>query len=724
MNKIIFSIFIVLLSSLSLYAQFDLDSIQEFINLDNIATQSEDFTIWSALFGLGAVAIIAVFLFSEQLKNFKLYVKNKQKKEKTIQDAQNQILSEMSENIQHIIQETAQSAEKLATKKDEIDDNTIDKVINSKDQLLVISTNLIEFLRIKSNKNEIENEKLKLSNLLNDITGILQTSTNKSNFELIYDVKANVPEIIIGDTLNLSKIIVNLLLYCIDNNSREIVLQISRNSLFDKQENLYFTIISDIKKDVENSENIFNSNYDEKTQSYESLGLFIASELSQLMNGELIARNNKHGYVEFLFNIPFIKQKQLPKKESALGSKKIVIIDSSAKSADTLKEILTELKHKAKIISKENYLLKGVEFNEYDIVLIDENLLIKKTVNALEKTDTKVILLNNIFKGQKEFNNNKITTTQLSKPLTKIDLNKTIESLYIQKQQTTDINIDTKDTFNKLLIHRKIFQETKNITLASFANFGEINILLVEDNLTNQKVLIGVLSKSKAIITVANNGQEALDILFSNNIKFDLVLMDINMPIMDGYIATNKIRTNKQYDMLPIIALTALTSLAEIDKMFHSGMNGYLAKPLNKERLYTAMDIFINHKKDNSIINEEIEEEIQKLDGLDIKKGMQLSNANDIFYKEILSEFKDAYKDSDKIFEKLVNDFRYEQLRILCVDIRGLSGSIGADEVHSITTEVLQRLMYKKYDMIPDFTKKYTDALKQLIDSIDKYLYS
>jgi CheY-like chemotaxis protein len=716
-------IFLTLLGTLNLYAQLDID-IQEVVDLENVATQSEEFGIWTALFGLGAVAIIAVFLSSEQLSNFKRYMRKKQKKQEEIEQVQSQILSNMSENIQNIVQETTQSAKKLA-QQDTKDNNEIKKVIDSETQLLAISTNLIEFLRIKSKKNEIENEKLKLSNLLNDIAGTLQANAENSEIELIYDVKPNVPEIIIGDTLNLSKIIVNLLLYCIENNSKELMLKISRNNLFEKHENLYFTIISDLKIDVEHSENIFNSNYNEETKSYDSLGLFIASELTKLMSGELIARNNKQGCVEFLFNIPFIKQKQPPKKESTIVNKKTLIIDSCAKSANTIKELLTELKHKAKVISRETYLLKGGNFKEYDIVLLDENLLIRKTIEALEETDTRVILLSNIFKKQKEFKSTKIKTAQLNKPLTKAQLQRSIEKLYLQQKQQIDKQARaTKSTNTKLLIHRSAFKDTKDISLSSFANFGKIHILLAEDNLINQKVLIGVLSKSPAVVTVANNGQEALDILFSNNVKFDLILMDINMPIMDGYITTSKIRTNKQYDMLPIIALTALTSIAEVDKMFKSGMNGYLAKPLSKERLYTAMDIFVNHQKRDAIVHENKDEQIQHLDGLNIKKGMQLSNTTDIFYKEILAEFKDAYKDSDKIFEKLVYDYRYEQLRILCVDVKGLSGTIGAEDMYALTTEILQRLLYKKYDLIPTFTSKYKETLQKLINSIDKYLYS
>jgi len=224
-------------------------------------------------------------------------------------------------------------------------------------------------------------------------------------------------------------------------------------------------------------------------------------------------------------------------------------------------------------------------------------------------------------------------------------------------------------------------------------------------------------------ITVANDGQEALDILNSDK-TFNIVFMDINMPIMDGYTASIKIREDSRFNQLPIIALTALTSLSEIDKMFSCGMNGYLSKPLKKEKLYTAFSLFIKNKSEDRRDDLRNEKTIVALDGLNVPLGISQSSTNEIFYKEILIEFKDAYSQSDEIFKKLVADFRYEQLRMLCVDVKGLSGAIGAEEMHDLTTEILQRLLYKKYEIIPTFVEKYIKELHRINNSIDEYLNS
>ena len=198
--------------------------------------------------------------------------------------------------------------------------------------------------------------------------------------------------------------------------------------------------------------------------------------------------------------------------------------------------------------------------------------------------------------------------------------------------------------------------------------------------------------------------------------------MDINMPVMDGYTATKHIRENPDYDMIPIVALTALTSRAEIDAVFDAGMNAYLAKPLKKEKLFSAFAMFINNQKGERRKSIRYEERVVNLRGLNVGAGINNSSSNDFFYKEILQEFQDAYKDSDQVFTKLVEDFRYEQLRMLCLDMRGLSASIGAEDMNLLTTEILKLLLFKKYDILKDFVPLYTKSLNRRNSSTEEYL--
>ncbi|MDF1877150.1 response regulator [Sulfurimonas sp. SAG-AH-194-L11] len=671
----------------------------------------EEFSMWIALFGLGAIAIMALFISSEKIKLFKKEKAKEDKKLQEVNQAQDAIVSKMGENIHN-----------LAT------ENFKDKnLAKSENQILAITTNLIDFLRIKSNKVVIDHQKLKLSNLLNDVSGILKANIRGKEFELIYDIDKNVVQEINSDTLNLSKVLVNILLYCVENSSTQLTLKIKETSLFSKDDQLSFTVTSDLKINVEDGLNIFEAKYNDDTQEYDSLGLFIAKEFAKLMKGDLIARNDKNESVEFVFTIPYtIEKPQTPQNQYSipkqLKAKSILLIDSSSNAAYNIANILKDLGHDVKMINKSEYTAYFKYFDIYDIIFLDEKLFTHKVVVELENTNSKIIAMSNLFEAEKEFPNTAVADIKISKPLTIWQTSDVLNQLFANLHDTSKITNNGIVNTGSAIVHRNSFQNTRNISLNDFSKFHSKKVLLVEDNVINQKVFVGILNKSNMNITVAKHGKEALKIL-SEDASFDIIFMDINMPVMDGYTASIKIRENTKFDSMPIIALSALTSSDEISKMFTSGMNGYMAKPLEKEKLYTVFSLFIQNVQQSQKEETQTEQaEIIELDGLNITLGISKSSSSEIFYKEILSEFMDAYGDTNKVFNKLLQDYRYEQLRILCIDIKGLTGSIGAQKLHLIVTDMLQKLSLKKYDYLPELVIQYTKELDLIHLSIDKYL--
>ena len=706
MKKIPSTLFYFLLITASLSADIDI------INLENIATDSDDFTIWSALFGLGLVSLIALFLSSEQLANFKKYIYEKQEKRDKTEQTQNQILSSMSENIQTIAQETTATAKKLATENERGNiEQDLEKVLNSEHQLLALTTNLIEFLKIKSKKVELVNESLKLSNLLNDITGTLKANTKDIELELMYDVKDNIPEYIIGDTLNLSKVLNNILLYFVKNSAKEIRVTLSKDLAFSKKENLYFTIQSNAKIDVESAEEIFSSKYNEQTDSYDSLELFVASELSNLMQGELVAKNDKKNHLEFVLKIPFKAEKGLTEEKTAVDSKKVLIVDSLSSSSSLIKDIFSSLKHKAKTLTKQTFLANIPDFSKYDIVVLDEKLFTNEIAEALKKESPKIISLSTLFKIEQKLQNTEIADIELSKPLTKSAVENTIEKLYSSVEAPRPKK--TTSPKKELLVHKKIFENSENIDLHKFADYNGSKILLVEDNTINQKVFAGVLNRAEIDITYANNGQEALDILRTNQ-EFDIIFMDINMPVMDGYNAATKIRAKQKFNSLPIIALSALTSASEVNRMFECGMNGYLSKPLRKEKLYTVFNLFVTKASDNQASISGVSKTAEETNSENITKN--------ILQKEILLEFKNIYGNSAQKFKKLVEEENFVEVKVLSLDIRNLSSSIGAKDMNALMSEVLQKLSLQKHNVIYTYIEKYEKELNRLNAAIDKHL--
>ena len=687
-------------------------------SLTDIVYESEVLRMWIALFSLAFISIFTLFISSEKIRKLKEKIAQENTRNENIQKQHNTILSNMSENIHTIAEENVDVAKKLSKTNDFNSINQdIHLIENSENKLLSIASNLLEFLRLKSKKVKILKERLSFSNLFNDVSGTLKEILKDVPLELHYIPDKNVKEHIYADTLNLSKILVNIILYCAENKAGEVFLHISNSNTLFEDKHLFFTFKTNLKKDANNADSIFNANYNENTGSYDSLGLFVARELCHLMGGKLNATNDIQGNLEFVFDIEY---KEVPNSDTItkIPSKKVLIVDMSNNAAFSCKNIFEKLQHDVTLIQAQEYLYKLPNFSAFDLIVLDENLFTKSTIAMLKSSYT-VISVSNLFASSNKDINKTYTKLSLQKPFTQKQIQDLLENIYLRPQkEENNINITS---VKKAPIYKDTFVDFKNVTLVKFSEFRDANILLVEDNLINQKVFLGILAKSGINITLANNGQEVLDILLKNT-TFDIIFMDINMPIMDGYTATKYIRENPNYDMIPIIALTALTSRTEIASVFDVGMNAYLAKPLKKEKLFSALYMFIKNKKYERRKSIRYEERIIKLSGLNVGVGIYNSSSNDFFYKEILQEFQDAYQGSDQVFSKLVEDCRYEQLRMLCLDIRGLSASIGAEDMSLLAAEVLKLLLFKKYDILRDFVPLYTKSLNRLNSSIEEYL--
>ncbi len=689
-----------------------------------------DMSIWIALFGLAVIALFALYLSSEEIKLIKKEHEKMQAKQDEIIEIQNRILTNMSENIHSIAEQAAKETKDLVLSSSENSklERALKRVARSENRLLDITTDLLEFLRIKSNKITVVNEKFQLINLLNDITGQVSVTDKHIDFDLLYDIDESVPPTLIGDTLHLSKIAVNIIDYFKQNGAKSVVVEIKREGSFASAE-LVMRFKSDLIFDIENDQSLFVSQYNEETNQYEGLNLYVAKELAIKMGADLFAKNAENKTAQFVFKMPFKKvplgdlvtTKQTIPKE--LEFVRILLVDKNKECLSIDAKIFENIGLEVTGTVRREFNHNNFDFTQYNIAIIDEALFTTELLKKLVRyEDLKIVSLNSIFVESKLKDS---LDAELKRPLTTSQLVETLTRLYNQESERTR-ELPT----SKVPVHREKFADTPNVTLESFADFAGASLLIVEDNFINQKVLLSVLKKSGMDIDIANNGREAVELVRQKG-HYDIILMDINMPVMDGYTATQQIR-QEGFDDIPIVALSALTSTDEINKMFDVGMNGYLAKPFYKERLYTVFDIFIGKKHTDKSAKEAqkqerahditLNDELLGLEGLDVRTGLENSKNCELFYKEVLQEFKDAFGQSGELFEKLVSEHRYEQIKMLAIDIRGLSGAIGAQKLHELTIEILQTLLFKKYDLLESYVEKFKNEMERLNRDIEVYL--
>jgi CheY-like chemotaxis protein len=650
---------------------------------------------------------------------------------------QNELLTNMSENIHAIALKALEKNSQMAQENPKPYKNKEEVLDNVENRLLSVTNDLIDFLRLKSKKITISHDEFNINNVLNEVAGSICSQYAGRNTELIFDINHNVPRKIIGDSLHLGQILNSVLEHIMDNfHASEVKLEISMFNTFDNNIELQFKFTDTGEgMDAAALENLLVPYYDEENGRYVGLGIFVANELITMMKGEFGVQSTVGKGSTYTLTLPFEisdlqNQRMYRLPEKIFTVKKVFIVDDSYNAALAIKKMFAYFKHEVKVVTKEEFLKNIPNLTPYDIIVLSESLFTPRLVEYLNKIkqgkELKVIALNNLIYSNQNSFVDEVIDVHLFKPLTQERIFELIIDLYHIKLPSA-FNREKEESAPQVRTYKSHIHATKNVTHDHFKEFSGKNILIVEDNLINQKVLINLLHHSDIHISVANNGQEAVDLVKESKIDFDLVLMDINMPIMDGYTATQMIRLDSKFDMLPIVAFTALVLESEIQKMFNSGINAFLAKPLNIGKLYTAFAMYLSDEKavTEKVVTESSakrEKDYAKYEGLNVLAGIRHANNSEALYIEVLKEFDNAYGESDEVFEKLVAEHRYEQIRMLCVDMRGLTGAIGADDMYLLINEIHQRLIYNKKELLPNYIEKYRFEIKNLRRSIRRFI--
>jgi CheY-like chemotaxis protein/HPt (histidine-containing phosphotransfer) domain-containing protein len=217
-------------------------------------------------------------------------------------------------------------------------------------------------------------------------------------------------------------------------------------------------------------------------------------------------------------------------------------------------------------------------------------------------------------------------------------------------------------------------------------------ILLVEDNEINQELAMDLLTSNGLFVLLAENGQEALALLDQQ--YFDGVLMDCQMPIMDGYVATDAIRQQKRFAQLPVIAMTANAMAGDKDKVIEAGMNDHIAKPINVNSMFKTLAKWITPKNSTAKVcndkdkHEDTEVLIPNFININRTAGMVVTQNNAKLYLKLLTRFAAYYKNSKVDFEHWLQSEDREMASRWAHSLKGTAGNIGAEEVQIAAGEL------------------------------------
>lgn len=738
----------------------EIDSIRSDVEKQNKFESTKK--LWMALAGLGLFSTIVLIWSFIQNRGMRNFQKDMYAKQFKLEEDQSKLLSSVGDKIHDTTKEVMEERDKiLDTPITKISKKSFDeKIRNIKkaDSMLKDTTNdLIEFLKIKSGKITLNEEIFDLNDLLNDISGILANKYKKKNknlIDVVFDIAPEVPRKIKGDGSRLNQILINLLENGLKFTSRgEVKLEITMTKV-DNQDALEFQISDTgigIKKDkIEKLFDAFDydseAEQDGKKQQNNSLGLYIAKEIVNKMGGEISAASHFGKGSVFKFTMPLIAENHdLKDKEGKVverGYKKLhdIVVNKNIMIMESNSDASWAIQNMIKLFMN-NVLIQSVIsirdneelISKQSLLIIDERVLDRNNVLFLEniksKHAIKVVALTTMFKKEgededEELRGKKVNLVDiyLSKPLTAARIEDTIQSIYWKELESVSNPVPRSE----LPVFKEELEETANIERSNFSVFINSKILIGEPNKINQRVLLGVLEESGIECEVVSNGEEILQELSKYYNNFNLVIMNINMPIIDGYIVSRKIRENSKFRDLPIIAMAGTITPDSIEMMSASGVNAHISTPIRTGVLYTAFTKFLEAVDLEKIKRELVERKNKGIfdtvpNILDIQEGISRANDSEEVYARILKEFVQTYGGSASAFAKLVSEQRYVQAKGLAMDMKGITIAIGAKDMHKLLNEIHQIFMYNRQDKLPKYVERFEEELKKLLLNIDVF---
>lgn len=458
------------------------------------------------------------------------------------------------------------------------------KTINrASNMLLGIINDILDFSKIEAGKISLEKTSFDLNMILSYLADMMSLKAKEKGIELIFDIDHNIGKNYLGDSLRISQILLNLLTNALKfTNHGSVTLKIKTINTVEEESNIQFEIIDTgigiSKKQQKNLFQSYTQASSDTTRKYggTGLGLAISKQLVELMGGKIWVESEYRKGTTFFVNLTLQtdtdrRKYRLPSKD--IMSMKVLIMDSNIKSTESLKNLIKYFHMPVKSASNIDEANSLIQNNQFDILFIDENMYKVFDVSSYkQKSKINVVLIENwtnVLK-RKEVDYTVIDEV-LEKPFHQQMIFETLSKLY--NINGISNNENQTDKYNK----------------ESLKALGKQQILVAEDNEINQKVISGILSDTQLEPEFANDGEEALQMLRKKTKPYKLILMDINMPNLDGYMATQIIRKDSKFDNVAIIGLSGYTSDEEIKKAKDVGMQEYLLKPVDVKALYEIL---------------------------------------------------------------------------------------------------------------------------------------
>ena len=606
------------------------------------------------------------------------------------------------------------------------------KINTSARSLLRIINDILDFSKIEAGKLDVEMAPFDLDYVLNNLSNTKLAEVMDKGVEVVFDIPASVPRNLIGDATRLGQVLGNL---C-DNAAKftgkgEIVVSAEQVEVGQETVTLKFEVcdtgIGMAPDQIERIFEAFQQADASTTRQYggTGLGLSICTKLVELMNGELgvESRLGEGSVFSFTAKFGYRPQEQTRRFEvpEDLEGTRVLVVDDNDSSRMVFKELLTSFSFDVDSVSSGREAIHELERagkreeDAYKAVLTDWRMPKMDGIETAARiknlpdlaVDPSVVMVS-------AFGNDEVARRARDAGV----------PWFLYKPVSASILFDTMmEVFGHEEYRTRLAVEESTLSVEGLEAICGARLLVVEDYKANQEVAKEILEKRGFVVDIAENGQEALTAIMAGPKVYNAVLMDIHMPVMDGFEATRALRAEPELDSLPIIAMTANAMVGDVERCKAAGMDDHLAKPIDVALLFQTLVRWIKPSEVRATITARARDEgdvalPDSLPGIDIASALARLDDNRGLYRRLLVNFA---KEQGQTTERVRDAVKADDLaaaREIVHGMKGLAGNIGAADLMEIAQELERKLAAQDRTGLPGLLDRLGERLGEVLDGV------
>jgi len=567
--------------------------------------------------------------------------------------------------------------------------NYVQKVHRSAEGLLGIINDILDFSKIEAGMMSVEHVEFRLEDVLEQFSGLVGFKAEEKSLELLFQLSHALPTALVGDPLRLGQVLLNLGNNAVKFTERgEIVLGIEPVALEGIETELHFWVRdTGIGMTAEQCGRMFQSFIQADSSTSRryggtGLGLSISKSLVELMGGRIWVDSEPGKGSTFHFHArfgvhPAAAPRRMLRADELLGVRALVV-DDNASAREILSGMALSYGLEVDIARNGAEALEWISEAEqrrlpYQLVLVDWQMPGMDGIEVVARLreghceSVPAVIMVTAFGREEALDaaqeRGVELGTVLTKPVTPSTLLEAI-NVALGKESTAEPRS----------------RERESATAEALAEVAGSRVLLVEDNELNQELALELLGEAGIEVVLACNGQEALDRLATDQ-GFDCVLMDCQMPVLDGYAATRALRQRPELGKLPIIAMTANNMAGDREEALLAGMNDHIAKPIDPPAMFLTLSRWLpayRAARTTPAVERAAEPQDVSLPGIDVQAGLATCSGKQSLYERLLRRFHTGYGDFIAQFQAIDGQSDPTAERRAAHSLRGAAANIGA----------------------------------------------